>query len=75
MNTSQHQHIAVRADCLATRLEEPLDPNQLIVDPHHHLFVRTGLRYLLDEFLADLRTGHNVRATVFVQARAMRGGP
>jgi L-fuconolactonase len=71
VKTSQSLHNSVREDWLATRLEEPLEPDQLIVDPHHHLFVRPGLRYLLDEFLSDLRTGHNVRATVFVQARAM----
>ena len=28
-------------------------------------------RYLLDEFLADLGSGHNIRATVFVQCGAM----
>jgi predicted TIM-barrel fold metal-dependent hydrolase len=28
-------------------------------------------RYLLDELMADLGAGHNVRATVFVQCRAM----
>jgi L-fuconolactonase len=32
---------------------------------------RRSTRYLLDELLADLRTGHNVRATVFVQCGAM----
>src|SRR3954463_14787783 len=28
-------------------------------------------RYLLDEYLVDLRSGHNVRATVFVECRSM----
>src|SRR5687767_4950947 len=28
-------------------------------------------RYLLDEFLADLNTGHNIRASVYVDAHAM----
>ena len=28
-------------------------------------------RYLLDEYLADLRSGHNVRATVFMECRSM----
>jgi len=28
-------------------------------------------RYLLDEYLADLRSGHNIRATVFIECRAM----
>src|SRR5258708_34890616 len=33
--------------------------------------VRRALRYLLPELLADLNTGHNIRATVFVQCGAM----
>jgi L-fuconolactonase len=42
-----------------------------IVDPHHHLWDRPGWRYLLDELLADTNSGHDIVATVFVQARAM----
>jgi L-fuconolactonase len=30
-----------------------------------------SMRYLLPEFLSDLNTGHNIRATVFVQCGAM----
>jgi L-fuconolactonase len=33
--------------------------------------IRRAMRYLLPEFLADLNTGHNIRATVFVQCGAM----
>lgn len=55
----------------AAHAEEPLDPGQRIVDAHHHLYERPGVRYLLDELKADLNSGHNVRATVFVQARSM----
>ena len=32
---------------------------------------RRNSRYLFDEFVADLNSGHNVRATVFVDAHAM----
>jgi predicted TIM-barrel fold metal-dependent hydrolase len=32
---------------------------------------RRAMRYLLPEFLSDLNTGHNIRATVFVQCGAM----
>ena len=32
---------------------------------------RSHARYLLDEFLADVTTGHNIRATVFVECGAM----
>jgi L-fuconolactonase len=62
----QHQ-IPVREDWLATVREEILDPGQPIIDPHHHLWDQPGWRYLLDELLADLRSGHDVRATVYVQ--------
>ncbi len=42
--------------------------------PLEHGFMdilRTIPRYLLDQFLVDLRSGHNVRATVFIECRAM----
>lgn len=64
---SGHQ-IAVREDWLASTVEPILDPGQFIIDPHHHLWDRDGWRYLLDEMLADIRTGHDVRATVLVQS-------
>lgn len=54
--------------------EAPLEPALPIIDPHHHLWdypkVATG-RYLLGEFLADINTGHNVVATVFVECNSM----
>jgi predicted TIM-barrel fold metal-dependent hydrolase len=54
------------------RLKEPIiEPELPIVDPHHHLWDRGGWRYLLDELLADTGSGHNIVATVFVQARSM----
>ena len=59
----------VRVDWLATRQEDVLDPGQPIVDAHHHLFDRPGNRYLAEDLEADLASGHDVRATVFVQAR------
>jgi len=33
--------------------------------------IRRAMRYLLPELLTDLNTGHNIRATVFVQCGAM----
>lgn len=72
MSTPTQQHyLPVRDDWLASRQEEILDPAQPIIDPHHHLWDRPGWRYLLDDMLADIRSGHDVRATVLVQARAM----
>jgi predicted TIM-barrel fold metal-dependent hydrolase len=47
-----------------------------ICDPHHHFWdFRTERipyqQYLLHELAADMHSGHNVRSTVFVEARAM----
>jgi len=56
----------LQPEWLQARLEIALEPDLPIVDPHHHLWDRAG-GYLLDELLADLATGHNVVATVFLQ--------
>src|SRR5439155_16845451 len=61
----------VRQEWLSRSQEEILEPELPIVDPHHHLWDRPGWRYLFDELLADLNSGHNVVATAFVQCRAM----
>ncbi|MBB5696161.1 amidohydrolase family protein [Muricoccus pecuniae] len=53
------------------REEEILDPALPIVDAHHHLWDRPGARYLLDDLLRDTGSGHDLRATVYVQARSM----
>lgn len=72
MNVANHPLQApIRPDWLALHAEETLDPAQPIVDPHHHLYERPGIRYLLPEMLADLQGSHDLRASVFVQARAM----
>jgi L-fuconolactonase len=48
--------------------DEPiLEPEIPIIDAHHHLFTRPGLRYLLDDYLADARAGHKIVATVYME--------
>jgi L-fuconolactonase len=44
-----------------------LDPDLAIVDPHHHLWNRSGYRYLAEELQADLNCGHKIEATVYVE--------
>ncbi len=61
---------------LALVEEETLEPDLPICDPHHHLWDgRPGDyvedRYLLDEMLADLRTGHNIVSTVYIECGSM----
>jgi predicted TIM-barrel fold metal-dependent hydrolase len=64
---------------LGRRIEEPLDPDLEIVDPHHHLWPagsRYG-RYGLDDLLIDTAAGHHIVQTVFVECRSsyLEDGP
>ena len=59
------------AEWLAQVQESIVDPAQPICDPHHHLWDHPGSRYLLDELLADVTSGHNVVSTVFVECASM----
>ncbi|MGE4240955.1 amidohydrolase family protein [Ramlibacter sp.] len=54
--------------------EEILFPELRIVDAHHHIFDRAdlpGQRYLFDDFLKDVYSGHNIVATVFAECSTM----
>jgi len=58
-----HHHLWDRTPAMA----EPLPP------PRHDFerVIRMSPRYLLDELLADMKSGHNVRATVYLQCGSM----
>jgi predicted TIM-barrel fold metal-dependent hydrolase len=63
-------------DWLALTQEPTLEPELPICDPHHHFWdfrmARIPYqRYLLHELMADVNSGHKVRSTVFIEARAM----
>ena len=63
-------------DWLALTQEPSIEPEIPLCDPHHHFWDRRlqsipYQRYLLHELMADLDSGHNVRSTVFVEARSM----
>ncbi len=63
-------------DWLALTSEPTLEPEIPICDPHHHFWDFRPARvphqrYLLHELAADINSGHNVRSTVFIEARAM----
>ena len=57
--------------------EDIIDPAAPLVDAHHHLWNKPGQPYMLGEYLADANTGHNIRASVFVEcgAYSRRHGP
>jgi L-fuconolactonase len=53
---------------LAQRVEPAIDPDQRIVDPHHHLWSRPEIGdYLLAQLHADTGSGHAVAQTVYVE--------
>src|ERR687895_2266593 len=63
-------------DWLALTQEPTLEPELPICDPHHHFWDYRPeripyQRYLLHELVADIYSGHNVRSTVFLEARSM----
>ena len=63
-------------DWLALTQEPTLEPEFPICDPHHHFWDhRPGSvpyqRYLLHELNDDIYSGHNIRSTVFLEARSM----
>ena len=53
---------------LALGGEDAIEPELPIIDAHHHLWEEGGHAYLLNELTADVTSGHNVVATVLVQA-------
>jgi len=65
------RHLPIRPDWLGQHREDIIEPELPIIDPHHHLWDRPGNRYLLPDLLADVGSGHNIRATVFLECREM----
>jgi L-fuconolactonase len=59
------------AEWHALVVEEIVDPERRIVDPHHHLWPEGGLLpYPVDALLDDVHAGHLVEATVFMECHA-----
>ncbi len=63
--------MTITSDWLDRVTEKAIEPDRPIIDPHHHLWDHPEHRYMLDELLADTRSGHNIVATVFVECMAM----
>ena len=70
---------------LAATREEPLDPHQVIIDPHHHLWLRHPTRVVVGTFMAEellqdvIESQHRVVSTVYMQSSSAgwrrAGGP
>jgi len=51
--------------------DEPIvDPDLPIIDAHHHLFDRPALRYMFEDYLADVNAGHRIVASIYVETQA-----
>ena len=50
-------------------IEEIIDPERPIFDPHHHLW-RADMPYEIGDLWADTQTGHNIVGTVFIECGA-----
>jgi len=64
-----HHHLWDRVQAALAQMPAPEHPFSQVI--------RSVPRYLFDEFMADLKSGHNIRATVFLECGAMyrAGGP
>ena len=52
---------------LAQIQESIVDPERVIVDPHHHLWGAPRVPYLLENLWRDTNSGHRVAQTVFLE--------
>lgn len=66
--SGQYRYPSPNPTWLAQRVEEVIEPELPIIDPHHHLWIEDGVPYLGAEIMADLASGHRIDSTVFVQA-------
>ena len=62
--------MAHRDDWIGQVVEDVIDPEREIVDPHHHLWNRGGSVYETDAWMAETGSGHNVVQSVFVECHA-----
>src|SRR4051795_9942790 len=68
---NHHRRMDEFARWTKLRTEAALEPDLPIVDPHHHAWDDRRGRYVIEELIEDMSSGHNIRATVFVEAGAM----
>lgn len=68
MTTASSNYLPVREDWLAQGKEAAIEAGLPIIDAHHHFYERPGWNYKFDEYVADTASGHNIVASVYMQA-------
>ena len=61
--------MAHRDAWLGQVVEDVVDPDREIIDPHHHLWDRGGSVYEMPQLWEDTGDGHNIVGTVFIECR------
>jgi L-fuconolactonase len=51
-------------------MEDILEPDLAICDPHHHLWHREDRHYTVEELMVDVTSGHRIEKTVFVDCHS-----
>ena len=69
-STIESRMAALDEGRLSDAKEAAIEPDLPIVDPHHHLWDFRSHRYLLDELLSDLDSGHRIEKTVYMECAA-----
>lgn len=77
VSTAGKEENESRARWRSLHREAILEPDLPIIDSHHHLWGRPDERYLIDEYRADAQSGHNIKASVFIDCGAFyrKSGP
>ena len=70
MSDTNHTLGEARAAWRASVVEEVLWPAQRICDAHHHLWDYADDRYLAADLAADIRDGHHIVETVYVECES-----
>lgn len=67
--TGKFRYPPPRPKWLQQHTEDIIEPELAIIDAHHHLWEENDHPYLLPALQQDLASGHNIVATVFVEAK------
>jgi L-fuconolactonase len=59
--------LSATAEWQSNDVEDVIDPDLPIIDPHHHIWIKPDDSYLAADLEHDLSSGHNILATVFIE--------
>jgi predicted TIM-barrel fold metal-dependent hydrolase len=67
--TGKYRYPAPDINWLNQCQESEIEPDLPIIDSHHHLWEQDGCPYYIEDLNSDTSSGHNITATVCVEAR------